>query len=454
MTDSTETFLWLAHNLATISLHLSPNILLGLVTTLLLLFFSAMISGSEVAFFSLTHNQIERFRKQQKPGDKLVLSLLEKPNRLLATILIANNVINIGIIILSSIILSPLTALDIHPALAFILQVALITFIILLFAEILPKVYASRHAERFAAIMAGPLLLLRRLFYPLSSLLVKTTRIIDKRMAKKRPNLSMHELSHALDITTDDTTTEEDRKLLRGIVRFGNTYVREIMKARVDVVSVEFNTPFATLIEIIKDAGYSRIPVYRNSFDNVEGILYIKDLLPYLEKKSDFAWQKLLRIGFFVPESKRISDLLKEFQEKKIHMAIVVDEYGGTSGLVTLEDILEEIVGEINDEFDMEEAFYSRIDANTYIFEGKTLLKDFCKITGVNDEVFNDVKGEADTLAGLILEIKQEIPFKGARISFNQFEFEVEGVDKRRIKAIKVKVKDNVKDKDKVKNKE
>ena len=445
LTESPEAFSWLANSLATVFTPTPLDALPGLVATLLLLFLSAMVSGSEVAYFSLTHNQIEGFRKQRKPSDKHVLALLEKPNRLLATILIANNVFNIAIIILSSIVLGPLMGLEMHPILAFIIQVALITFIILLFAEILPKIYASRHSERFASSMAGPLLILRRLFYPLSSLLVKTTRIIDKRMAKKRPNLSMHELSHALEITTDDATTEEDKKLLRGIVRFGNTYVREIMKARVDVVAVEYNTPFANLIDIIKDAGYSRIPVYRDSFDNVEGILYIKDLLPYLEKENDFAWQNLLRTGFFVPESKRISDLLKEFQEKKIHLAIVVDEYGGTSGLVTLEDILEEIVGEINDEFDMDDAIYSKLDANTYIFEGKTLLKDFCKITGFQDEIFNDIKGEADTLAGLILEIKQEIPFKGTRIQFGQFEFEVEGVDKRRIKTIKVRVKDKIK---------
>ncbi len=419
----------------------SPDAFWGLALVLVLLFASAMISGSEIAFFSLSHRHLEEVKKRHKPKDKQILSLLERPNRLLATILIANNVINIAIIILSTLVFSALFPTGMHPALEFLLQVVAITFMILLFAEVLPKVYASQHSMQFAQLMASPLIFLRKIFSPLSGLLVKTTRIIDKRMEKKRPKLSMNELSHALEITTDETTTEEDKNLLRGIVRFGNTYVREIMKSRVDVVAVEYNTPFAQLIEVIQEAGYSRIPVYKDSFDQVEGILYIKDLLPHLESEKDFQWQKMIRKGFFVPESKRISDLLKEFQEKKIHMAIVVDEYGGTSGLITLEDILEEIVGEINDEFDMEEANYSKVDNNTYVFEGKTLLKDFCKITGLEDKVFYKVRGEADTLAGLILEIKQEIPFKGAKIRFDRFEFEVEGVDKRRIKRIKVKIK-------------
>ncbi len=437
--DSPDPYSCLAAQLQLLIHDFSFEALIGLGAILVLLFFSAMVSGSEIAFFSLTHNHIEGFRKKQRASDSRIMALLERPNQLLATILIANNVINIAIIILSTIVFRAFFEMTLHPILAFVVQVALVTFLILLFAEVLPKVYASRHPLRFSAAMAVPLLVLRKAFQPLSSLLVKTTRIIDKRMEKKRPNLSMSELSHALEITTHDTGNEEDKKLLRGIVRFGNTYVREIMKSRLDVVAVEYNTPFQALINIIQEAGYSRIPVYRDSFDNVEGILYIKDLLPHLEKGDDFQWQKLLRSAFFVPESKRINDLLKEFQEKKIHLAIVVDEYGGTSGLVTLEDILEEIVGEINDEFDMEEAIYSKLDANTFVFEGKTLLKDFCKIAGVEDDVFNEVKGEADTLAGLILEIKQEIPYRGEKIKYGQFEFEIEGVDRRRIKRIKVK---------------
>ncbi len=441
MEESSDPYLCTIVQLITIANHFSIHSILGFGLMVLMLFFSAMVSGAEISFFSLTHNQIATLREKKKASDHKVLSLLERPNKLLATILIANNVINIAIIIFSTILFRSFFEMQLHPVLAFLIQVAAVTLLILLFAEVLPKVYASRKPEIFSAIMANPLIFLRNLLSPLSSLLVKTTRIIDKRMEKKRPNLSMHELSHALEITSDDKTSEEDKKLLRGIVRFGNTYVREIMKSRVDVVAVERNTPFRELLGVIMEAGYSRIPVYSENFDNVEGILYIKDLLPYLDQGTDFNWQGLLRNAFFVPESKRINELLKDFQEKKIHMAIVVDEYGGTAGLVTLEDILEEIVGEINDEFDMEEAIYSKIDANNYVFEGKTLLKDFCKITGTDDDIFNEIRGESDTLAGLILEIKQEIPFKGARIHYKHFEFEIEGVDKRRIKSIKVKIR-------------
>ncbi len=441
MEESLEPYLCFFAHVLTILNNSPVDAFWGLAAMVLLLLCSAMVSGSEIAFFSLTHNQIAAFRETQKANNKKLLSLLERPNNLLATILIANNVINIAIIILSTFVFRVLFNMHIHPVFQFLIQVAAVTFLLLLFAEILPKVYASRYPVRFASLMAGSLFILRKLLMPLSNLLVKTTRIIDKRMEKKRPNLSMNELSHAIEITADNTTTEEDKELLRGIINFSNTYVSEIMKSRVDVVAVDNKTPFTELIKIIRNAGYSRIPVYFDNFDNVEGVLYIKDLLPHLDKGDDFRWQELLRNAFFVPESKRINDLLKEFQEKKTHMAIVVDEYGGTAGLVTLEDILEEIVGEINDEFDMEEAVYSKIDTNTFVFEGKTLLKDFCKITATDDDAFNAVKGEADTLAGLILEIKQEIPFKGAKIEYKQFTFEIEGVDKRRIKRIKVKIK-------------
>lgn len=441
MEESPEPYLCLITQFVTILSTFPVNALWGLGAMLLLLLFSAMVSGSETAFFSLTHNQIATFRENRRANNKKLLSLLERPNYLLATILITNNVLNIAIIIISTFVFSAFFDFHLHPVLEFLIHVAAVTFLLLLFAEVLPKVYASRYPVRFAYVMSGSLLLLRRVLHPLSSLLVRTTRIIDKIMARKRPNLSMHELSHALEITADDSTTEEDKELLRGIIKFGNTYVREIMKSRVDVVAVDKKTPFKELINIIREAGYSRIPVFHKSFDNVEGILYIKDLLPHLNMGNDFKWQELLRGAYFVPESKRINDLLKEFQEKKTHMAIVVDEYGGTAGLVTLEDILEEIVGEINDEFDMEEAVYSKIDASTFVFEGKTLLKDFCKIIGTDDDVFNTVKGEADTLAGLILEIKQEIPYKGAKIHFNRFDFEIESVDKRRIKRVKVTVK-------------
>ena len=419
----------------------SADALLGIVSMIILLFCSAMISGSEIAFFSLTHNQIDDIKRLKKNHGQRILHLLERPKNLLATILIANNVINIAIILLSAHVLASIFDFSSHPILGFLIQVVIITFLILLFAEILPKVIASQKPLQFASLMAAPLSVLQHLFYPLGSLLVKSTNLIDRHMAKKRPNISMDDLSHALEITSGSDSNQEDTSILKGIVSFGNVYAREIMRSRVDVVAVDMDTPFDELIKVILDAGYSRIPVYRESFDNVEGILYIKDLLPYLEKGPEYRWQDLLRKCFFVPESKKISDLLKEFQEKKIHMAIVVDEYGGTSGIVTLEDILEEIVGEINDEFDTEEAIlYSKIDTSNYVFEGKTLLKDFCKITGTNYSVFDEVKGESDTLAGLILEIKQELPFRGEKITFGNFVFEIEGVDNRRIKRVKVKI--------------
>jgi putative hemolysin len=419
----------------------AADALIGIFVILGLLLLSALISGSEVAFFSLSQTQIERLKKSKLNSQKLVVDLLEKPKQLLATILIANNIINIAIIILSTFVFQILFNFSGNPLLGFIIQVILVTLIILLFAEILPKVYAAQKPLKFAAFMANPLRILEKILNPLSWLLVNSTRAIDRRLEATQHDISMDELSHALEITSDEDTTEEDKNILRGIVRFGDIVAREIMRSRVDVVAVDIKTPFRELFKIIKQSGYSRMPVYIDNFDNVSGILYIKDLLPHLSKNEDFNWQKLVRNCFFVPESKKINDLLKEFQEKKIHMAVVVDEYGGTSGIVTLEDILEEIVGEINDEFDIEETVFSKIDNQTYVFEGKTLLKDFCRITGVDYGVFNEVKGEADTLAGLILELKKELPFKGEIIKFHDFQFEIEGVDNRRIKRIKVMIR-------------
>lgn len=442
MEDSPEPYSSLVSPILAAVHQFSVDALTGIAVMIVLLFLSALVSGSEVAFFSLTHNQIDDIRKLKKSHGSKILSMLENPKRLLASILIANNVINIAIILISTYVFSALFDFSDSPVLGFIIQVIVVTFMILLLAEILPKIIASQNPLRFASLMAAPVMSLYRFVKPLSILLVKSTNMIDKRMARKRPNISMDDLSHALDITADSSTTEEDKSILKGIVSFGNIYAREIMRPRVDVVAMEVETPFKELIESVLEAGYSRIPVYRESFDNVVGILYIKDLLPYLNKGVDFEWQALLRKCFFVPESKKISDLLKEFQEKKIHMAVVVDEYGGTSGIVTLEDILEEIVGEINDEFDIEEAIYSRLDASTYVFEGKTLLKDFSKITGADYSLFAEVKGESDTLAGLILEIRQELPAKGEKLKFKNLEFEIEGVDNRRIKRVRVKVKE------------
>ncbi len=414
--------------------------LTGLIIMFLLLVISALVSGSEVAFFSLKPSDLNDLRENSSRNAQKIIHLLERPKRLLATILITNNVVNIAVIILSTFITRIIFNIDDFLILGFVVQVVVVTFLLLLFAEVLPKVYATQNIVKFALMVAGPMTTLRKIFYPLSSLLVKSTNFIDKRMAIKRSGLSANELSHAIDITHEERGSEEDKQILYGIVQFSNIYAREIMKSRVDVVSVAEDTPFAELIKVIVEAGYSRIPVYKESFDNVTGILYIKDLLPHLDTKEDFPWQKLIRNCFFVPESKKINDLLKEFQEKKIHMAVVVDEYGGTSGIVTLEDILEEIVGEINDEFDIEETIYSKVDHLNYVFEGKTLLKDFCKITGIDYNIFNEIKGEADTLAGLILEIKKELPYKGEKIKFDDFDLIVDAVDNRRIKRVKVKL--------------
>lgn len=441
MEDSPDPYSGILSQLLASNFSIPADALTGILVMIGLLFFSALVSGSEVAYFSLSHNQIEGLKKGKHPSDKTVVNLLENPKRLLATILIANNVVNIAIIVLSTFVFHGLFDFSQQPLLGFLVQVVAVTFIILLFAEVLPKVYASQHPLRFAAMMAGTLVVMRRFFYPLSSLLVRSTRAIDRRLERKRPDISMDDLSHVLEITADEDASPQDTSILKGIVRFGDIEAREIMRSRMDVVAVEIDTTLPDLLNIITDAGYSRMPVYRKTFDNVEGILYIKDLLPHLEKDAFFRWQQLVRKCLFVPENKKINDLLKEFQEKKIHMAIVVDEYGGTSGIVTLEDILEEIVGEINDEFDIDEAIFSRLDERTFVFEGKTSLKDFCKITGVDNNVFNEVKGESDTIAGLILEIKQDLPFKGEKINFDDFEFEVEGVDKRRIKRVKVMFK-------------
>ncbi|TVQ82419.1 MAG: gliding motility-associated protein GldE [Bacteroidetes bacterium] len=418
----------------------------GLLIMFLLLVFSALVSGSEIAFFSLKHSQLNDLRESTETAAQKIIILLEKPKRLLATILITNNVVNIAVIILSTFVTAIVFNFEDYLILGFIVQIIVVTFLILLFAEVLPKVYATQHNVKFALMMAGTMTALRRVFYPMSSLLVKSTNFIDKRLAKKKTGLSANEISHAIDITHEEKGTEDDKQLLYGIVQFSNIYAREIMKSRMDVVAVAEDTPFKELIKVIVEAGYSRIPVYRESFDNVIGILYIKDLLPHLDTNEDIKWQKLIRNCFFVPESKKINDLLKEFQEKKIHMAVVVDEYGGTSGIVTLEDILEEIVGEINDEFDIEQTIYSKIDSLNYMFEGKTLLKDFCKITGVDYNIFHEIKGEADTMAGLILEIKQELPYKGEKVSFDDFELVVDAVDNRRIKRIHVRLKKNFSD--------
>ncbi len=424
--------------------NITPEIILSLCIILVLLVCSALISGSEVAFFSLNPSQLKDIQSKDTKTNKLILSHLDRPKRLLATILITNNFVNVGIVILSAYVSGQLFDFSSFPILGFIIEVVVITGFLLLFGEIMPKIYANHKPITFASIMARPLSLLIKIFYPFSSFLVRATRLVDKKLASTSHDITMSEISDAIDMTVDEDTTEEETKILKGIVKFSDIEVKEIMKSRMDVVSVDSEMKFTELIDIVVDSGYSRIPAFTETFDNVKGILYVKDLLPHLTQKAAFNWIDLLRPAFFVPENKKINDLLQEFQEKKIHMAIVVDEYGGTSGIVTLEDIIEEIIGEITDEFDTQEdeIGYRKINANTYIFEAKTSINDFCKIVGYDDNIFDEIKGDSDSLAGVILEQLGEIPDKGTTFAFGNFDFKILTVDKRRIKQVKVTIKE------------
>ena len=410
---------------------ISILILLGLLAT------SALISGAEVAFFALKPNDIDALGKLKSRDANLLESFLKKPKQLLATILIANNFVNVGIIILSTYISASLFNFNGIEWLEFVVQVVVITFLLLLFGEVLPKVYANNNAASFAKFMAKPLFVLTKILKPISLVLVASTRIIDNWAQNNGHDLSVNDLSNALEITSLGSEDKGEKKILEGIVKFGNTDVKQIMRSRIDVTSLSEKTSYDKILETIKETGFSRIPIYEESFDNIKGVLYIKDLLPYLNEHKNFVWTNLLREVFFVPENKKIDDLLKEFQAKKIHFAIVVDEYGGTSGIVTLEDIIEEIVGDISDEFDAEDIVYSKLDQSNYVFEGKTALNDFYRILNIDGEEFEESKGESDSLAGFILELTGNIPAKGEEIKFNGFLFTIEGVNKRRVTRIK-----------------
>ena len=417
-------------------------IIISVVILLILLVGSALISGSEVAFFSLKPVEIESLEKEQEKHAKVTLQLLDQPKDLLATILIANNFINVSIIIIST-YLSTLILEGWKYKMLF--DVVVITFILLLFGEVIPKVYATKHGAKLTKIMATPLFKIAYIF-PISILrkgLVSGTSIINKLAKKKSVNVSSDDLEHAILLTKEESLDEGSHKILEGIVKFGSKDVKQIMKSRIDVVAFDVNTPYGELVEQILKNGFSRVPIYNDSFDNISGVLFIKDLIPYIDEKDDFDWEKLLRTPFFVPESKKIDDLLKNFQEKKMHMAIVVDEFGGTSGIVTLEDVLEEIVGDISDEFDAEELSYSKLDENNYVFEGKTPLVDFYKVLQIDGNVFEDHKGESDTLAGFIIEQAGKILLKNEKIVFENYTFIVEAADKRKVKRIKVCIEPN-----------
>ena len=415
---------------------LNTDVLLSFLVILLLLVFSAFISASEVAYFSLTSTDLKEM------DDNNVRLLLQEPNQLLATILIVNNFINVGIVVISAYFTSISVSFPKDSSLEFVFQVIIITTLLLLFGEIMPKVYANNKAAAFSLRMSKVLILFKKAVYPLSYLLVNSINLIDKKLAAKQIEISAEEMSKALDITEHESE-EEERRILRSIVEFGNTDVKEIMQSRVAISAIDKKTSFIEVLQIIIRSGYSRIPVFEDQIDKVLGILYIKDLIPHLDKADDFNWVELCRAPYFVPETKMINDLLKNFQARKSHLAIVVDEYGGTSGLVTLEDVLEEIVGEINDEFDVDDNVYSKLDAHNYIFDGKISLNDFLKITKKKADLFEKIKGESDTLAGLILEIEGTIPKIGTVCKVSPFTIVVESADLRRIKRLKVNIDEN-----------
>lgn len=421
----------------------SVAIIAGLLVVVILLFISALVSGSEVAYFSLLPVELDKIRNSKSRAGKIAGNLLKHPDRLLATILVTNNFVNVGIVILSSFISTDLfdSVSFYRPWIEILITIVSITFLILFFSEVLPKVYANRFALQFALFTAPGLLFFTKLFSPVSSVLIRSTSIVNKRLIKKKGNLSIDELSDALELTEE--SLPEEKKILKGIVKFGNIDVKDIMCPRVDVISIEKKAPYTQLLELVQGSGFSRIPVFEETFDEIIGVLYIKDLLPHLDKKDSFDWNTLTRPPFFVPESKKINDLLKEFQVEHIHLAIVVDEYGGTSGIVTLEDILEEIVGEISDESDAGKQPYKILDENNIIFEGKVLLNDFYKIANTEDDIFDEVKGDADTLAGLILELRGEFPEKEDKLAYKDFLFQVKEVDQRRIRLIQVTIKRN-----------
>lgn len=406
------------------------------VLLVFLLLCSAVISGTETAFFSLSKTDLDALSKKEHPSGKQVLSLLDRPKKLLATILIANNFINILIVLLFAVLGSyffePLDA-----RIRFLVEVIFITFLILLFGEVLPKVYATRNSISFALFMARPIAFLSRLLSPLSYLLTSLTGIVEKRLGKKNNHFSVEKLSQALELTSEDATTKDEKNILNGIVAFGNTETVQVMKPRIDIFAIADDASFSEVLKNITAHGFSRNPVYHEGIDEVIGVLYAKDLLPHITKR-DFHWQALVRAPYFVPENKKLDDLLVDFQEKKNHLAIVVDEYGGTSGLVTLEDVIEEIVGDISDEFDTDDLVYSKLDQYNYVFEGKTALKDFYRVLEVNAENFEMQKGESETLAGFLLEIHGKFPKKGEKISFESVLFTVEAVDRKRIKQLKV----------------
>ncbi|MBD0830993.1 gliding motility-associated protein GldE [Aestuariibaculum sediminum] len=420
------------------------SVVFGFVLLFVLLCCSALISGAEVALFSLSRSDIEKGLEEKSRRIQIISDLLERPKKLLATILVANNFINIAVVILFAYLGGFLFESISSPVVQFLIEVVIVTFLILLFGEILPKIYASRNNLKFAVFMAYPLRVLDVVLSPLSLPMRSVTLAIHNKLGKQKSNLSVDQLSQALELTSEEDTTTEEHKILQGIVQFGNTDTKQVMRPRIDIFALNIEQKYTDVLSEIIENGYSRIPVYQENIDTIKGILYVKDLLPYIDRKQ-FDWTSLIREPFFVPENKKLDDLMTEFQDKKVHLAVVVDEYGGTSGLISLEDIIEEIVGDISDEFDDEDLTYSKLDDHNYVFEGKTALKDFYKIIKVEDDtVFEDNKGEAETIAGFVLEISKSFPKLNSKINFKNYVFKIEALDKKRIKLVKFTILDEV----------
>ena len=430
-----------------ISVH-SPTIsaIIAIVLAGLLLLVSGFASASEIAFFSLSPSDLNAIDEKKHPSDEKIRKLLDDTERLLATILITNNFVNVTIIMLCNFFF--MSVFEFHSPIAeFLILTVILTFLLLLFGEIMPKIYSAQKTLAFCRFSAPGIWMFRSLFYPVASMLVRSTSFLNKHFARKNHNISVDELSHALELT-DKAELKEETNILEGIIRFGGETAKEVMTSRLDVVDLDIRTPFKDVLQCIIENAYSRIPIYSENRDNIKGILYIKDLLPHLNKV-DFRWQSLIRPAYFVPETKMIDDLLRDFQANKIHIAIVVDEFGGTSGIVTMEDIIEEIVGEIHDEYDDEERTYAVLNDHTWVFEAKTQLTDFYKITKVDEEVFDEVAGDSDTLAGLLLELKGEFPALHEKVTYDHYEFEVLEMDNRRILKVKFTINTLPSDSDK-----
>lgn len=419
------------------STNLDINLLIGFVGIFILLFLSAIVSGAEVALFSLSQKNIDDTLHENSSKGKIISKLLDRPKKLLATLLVANNFLNIGVVILFSFIGQNIFSNVNSPVLKFILEVSVVTFLILLFGEVLPKVYASRNNIKFAKWVAYPISFLDKLLSPISLPMRSLNLYLQNKLGKQKNNFSINQLSQALELTDSDGTSTDEQKILEGIVSFGNTDTKQVMSPRIDIFALEISESFEAICVKIIEKGFSRIPVYKDNIDQIEGVLFVKDLLPHIDKK-EFEWTSLIREAFFVPENKKLDNLLKDFQSLKSHLAIVVDEYGGTSGLVSLEDVIEEIVGDISDEFDDENLNFSQIDEKNFLFEGKINLKDFYRIVEVDEDVFETQKGEAETLAGFILEILGNFPKKDQKITFENCVFTIEAVDNKRVKQIKV----------------